>query len=37
MYTIKRRNIFGAPLLSLGALVWLVLRDLFQEKIREAH
>jgi len=29
--------IFGAPLLSFGALVWLVLRDMFQEKIREAH
>ena len=30
-------TIFGTPLLFLGALLWLGLRDLFQENIREAH
>jgi len=30
-------TIFGTPLLFLGALLWLGLRDLFRENIREAR
>jgi len=29
--------IFGTPLLFLGALIWLGLRDLFRENMRAAH